>query len=59
MLKRIIKSIMKESGHRKYNHYSSSDYKKHRHSGHHGHYGHHHYKKKHRSGSFFSSFFSS
>jgi hypothetical protein len=63
MLKKIIKAIIKENlSHHRYHkpHYTSSDhyskYSKHVHP---SHYGHGHYKKKHHSGSFFSSFFGS
>ncbi|WP_129726467.1 hypothetical protein [Bacillus sp. OTU530] len=63
MLKKLLKALLGQS--HKYRSYSSSDYKKHHHYGnhhHHGnhhHYGHGHYKKKHKSHSVFSSFFSS
>ncbi|UII54473.1 hypothetical protein LS684_12400 [Cytobacillus spongiae] len=53
MLKKILKSVLKESRHRKY---SSSDAWKRRHHHRHSHLGHHHYKRKHKSGSIFSSF---
>ncbi|WP_078409744.1 hypothetical protein [Priestia abyssalis] len=74
MIKKILKSILGGHGHysssdykrhyshKKARHYSSSDYKRHhsyKKTPHHGSYGHHHYKRKHKSGSFFSSFFSS
>lgn len=61
MLKKIIKSILKESMSRQYHkpHYTSSDHYYKYKSIHPSHYGHSHYKKKHRSGSFFSSFFGS
>ncbi|OQM46047.1 hypothetical protein B6A27_07525 [Anoxybacillus sp. UARK-01] len=62
MLRKIMKSILKENFSRRHHkpHYSSSDhYSKYRKPIHPSHYGHGHYKKKHRSGSFFSSFFSS
>jgi hypothetical protein len=57
MLKKILKSLLGSSHHRKY---SSSDYVKRRNMHKHSHYGHGHYKRKHKS-SFFSSksFFSS
>lgn len=58
MLKKILKSILgSKSHHQKYSH-SSSAWKK-MNKNKHKHLGHQHYKKKHKSGSFFSSFFSS
>ncbi|MEO2075380.1 MAG: hypothetical protein ABGX20_08260 [Bacillus sp. (in: firmicutes)] len=57
MLKKILKSILKNQMTHKYG--SSSDaWKKHKHHKH-SHLGHHHYKKKYKSRSSFSSFFSS
>jgi hypothetical protein len=65
MLKKMIKAILQQSmSHRHYHkgHYSSSD---HYHAPNHyphihpSQYGYKHYKKKHHSGSFFSSFFGS
>jgi len=60
MLKKIIKSILKESlSHQHHKpHYTSSDHY-YKHKSHPSHYGYGHYKKKHHSGSFFSSFFGS
>ncbi|MCM3692692.1 MULTISPECIES: hypothetical protein [Neobacillus] len=59
MLKKILKSILGSKLHhqKKYSH-SSNAWKKMNHHKH-KHLGHQHYKKKHKSGSFFSSFFSS
>lgn len=57
MLKKLLKALLGQS--HKYRSYSSSDYKKRHHYGNHHHYGHGHYKKKHKSRSVFSSFFSS
>ncbi|WML47857.1 hypothetical protein RCG23_21435 [Neobacillus sp. PS3-34] len=57
MIKKILKSIFKETI--KKRHYSSSSAWKHMKHHKHSHHGHNHYKKKHKSGSFFSSFFSS
>ncbi|RSK27274.1 hypothetical protein EJF36_10490 [Bacillus sp. HMF5848] len=60
MLKKILKSIIKESMHKSHLRFSSSDHMYKKHYGHkHSRYGHSHYKKKRHSGSFFSSFFSS
>lgn len=57
MFKKILKSILKSKLKHKYR--SSSDaWKKMKHYKH-NHLGHHHYKKKYKSGSFMSSFFSS
>jgi hypothetical protein len=61
MLKKLLKSIFKEAMSSKHHHYHytsdawkhSSKYSKY------SHMGHHHYKRKHKSGSFFSSFLSS
>lgn len=49
MFKKLFDSLMNN----KHKHYSSDDYRKGR--DHHGSYGHHHYKRKRKSGSFFSS----
>ena len=57
MFKKILKSILKSKMTHKYS--SSSDaWKKHKHHKH-SHLGHHHYKKKYKSRSSISSFFSS
>jgi Zn-finger nucleic acid-binding protein len=56
LLKKILKSLMKHSHQQKYS--GSSDWKKYKHHKH-SHLGHDYYKKKKKSGSFFSSFFSS
>ncbi|MCM3767902.1 MULTISPECIES: hypothetical protein [Bacillaceae] len=58
MFKKILKAII-GSKHKSYKYGSSSNaWKKMKHHKH-SHLGHHHYKKKHKSGSFISSFFSS
>ncbi|KYD33108.1 MULTISPECIES: hypothetical protein [Anoxybacillaceae] len=63
MLKKIIKALLKEhvlhQQHHKIHYNSSDHYPKHYANIHPSHYGHKHYKKKHHSGSFFSSFFGS
>ncbi|MBO0958311.1 hypothetical protein J1P26_01080 [Neobacillus sp. MM2021_6] len=59
MFKKILKSIIKNKLSHQHKYGSSSDaWKKMKHHKH-SHLGHHHYKKKHKSGSFMSSFFSS
>ncbi|MCH6268125.1 MULTISPECIES: hypothetical protein [Neobacillus] len=58
MFKKILKSIFKNQlHHQKYG--SSSDHWKKKNHYKHSQMGHYHYKKKHKSGSFLSSFFSS
>ncbi len=58
MIKKILKSLMKSKS-KSYKYGSSSDAWKKMNHYKHSHLGHHHYKKKHKSGSFMSSFFSS
>jgi hypothetical protein len=55
LLKKILKSLIKNSHQHKYSSSSGKKYKHYKHS----HLGHDYYKKKKKSGSFFSSFFSS
>ncbi|ARP42668.1 hypothetical protein GTHT12_01115 [Geobacillus thermodenitrificans] len=63
MFKKLLKGLLGQNHHSWYykKHYSSSDYhmpKSYSYK-HPSQYGHYHYKKKHHSGSFFSSFFGS
>nr|WP_263326082.1 hypothetical protein [Neobacillus sp. Marseille-Q6967] len=58
MFKKILKSIIKSKLHNHKKYSSSNGWKKMNHNKHKN-LGHHHYKKKHKSGSYFSSFYSS
>ncbi|MBM7602125.1 hypothetical protein JOC75_000095 [Metabacillus crassostreae] len=56
MIKKILKSLLtNKQSHRRS--YSSSDFKRRKYTNHHpSKYGHQHYKKKHKSSGFFSSY---
>ncbi|WP_226666708.1 hypothetical protein [Metabacillus litoralis] len=57
MIRKILKSLLSNKQHTNRRSYSSSDFKRKKYGSHHpSKYGHQHYKKKHKSSGFFSSY---